>query len=410
MKVVILSKSDGTGGAAIVSYRLMEALREEGVDARMLVAEKTTGSPYVAEAFSHWLRNYKFLRERLSIFCRNGFNRDSLFKIDDGSQGLPLWRHPWVKEADAVLINWVNQGFLSLEGVRRIARQGKKIVWTMHDMWNFTGVCHHAGTCRRFLEECGNCPLLGKKGNSKDLSFKTWWKKRSLYNASSIRFVAVSSWLKNLAVKSSLLSDKDISLIPNAFPLLSYEPSRPLNNPKRYIIFGAARIDDDIKGFPIFKESLKIFREKYPELASETGLLLYGGIKDRSQLEGIALDYEYLGTVNGFENLRKLYDLADVVASTSHYENLPGTLIEGQAFGCAPVSFDRGGQKDIIDHLSTGYLVPWSDNPRQRAEAFADGLAWALQNRPRLLLPMRTSVLSRFSYPAVASAYLTLLQ
>lgn len=410
MKVVILSKSDGTGGAAIVSCRLMEALRAEGVDARILVAEKITDSPYVEVAFSSFLRKYEFLRERISIFCANGFNRSTLFKIDDGAGGLPLWKHPWIKEADAVIINWVNQGFLSLKGVYKIALMGKKIIWTMHDMWNFTGICHHAGECRHFLEECGNCPLLGKNAAPRDLSHKTWIKKSDLYDSVPIHFVAVSSWLKDLAGKSSLLSNQVISLIPNAFPLTKSESELHSESQKRYIIFGAARIDDDIKGFPILKDALKIFKEKYPERARNTALLLYGAVKDRTQLENIAIDCEYEGTVNGFENLRKLYDRGDVVASTSLYENLPGTLIEGQAFGCVPVSFDRGGQRDIIDHLSTGYLVPWSDNPRQRAEAFAVGLAWALQNRPHILLPMRSSVFSRFSYPAVASAYLSLLQ
>ena len=37
MKVVIVNKSDSTGGAAVVSYRLMEALCDAGVDARMHV-------------------------------------------------------------------------------------------------------------------------------------------------------------------------------------------------------------------------------------------------------------------------------------------------------------------------------------------------------------------------------------
>lgn len=410
MKVVILCKSDGTGGAAIVSFRLMEALRGEGVDARMLVAEKTTDSPYVAAAFSPLLRNYKFLRERLSIFCKNGFNRRTLFKIDDGSQGLPLWKHPWIKEADAVIINWVNQGFLSLKGVERLAREGKKIIWTMHDMWNFTGICHHAGKCRNFLDECGDCPLLLSKASTDDLSRKVWKRKKTLYDSANIRFVAVSSWLKSLAEKSSLLKERDISLIPNAFPLHLLNPQPREEDNGHTLIFGAARIDDDIKGFPILKESLKVFKEKYPDLAKSTKLLLYGNIKDREALVDIPLDYEFAGAVQGLEELKNIYERGDVVLSTSLYENLPGTLIEGQAFGCVPVSFDRGGQRDIINHLQTGYLVSWSDDPALRTTSFADGIAWALRNRSRLLLPMRSSVLSRFSYPSVATRYLSLLQ
>lgn len=52
MKIVIVNKSDRTGGAAVVSFRLMEALRGIGVDARMLVVEKLTDSNYVELAGS----------------------------------------------------------------------------------------------------------------------------------------------------------------------------------------------------------------------------------------------------------------------------------------------------------------------------------------------------------------------
>ncbi|MDE6866199.1 MAG: hypothetical protein K2J23_02250, partial [Muribaculaceae bacterium] len=50
MKIAIINKSDSTGGAAVVSLRLMEALRRAGADARMVVMEKRTDSPYVSLA------------------------------------------------------------------------------------------------------------------------------------------------------------------------------------------------------------------------------------------------------------------------------------------------------------------------------------------------------------------------
>lgn len=410
MKVVILSKSDGRGGAAIVSYRLMEALREQGVDARMLVAEKLTDSPYVSLAGSPLSRKWKFLTERLSIFVKNGFDRSTLFKIDTGQSGLPLWRHPLVRQADAVLVGWVNQAFLSLDGVARIAAMGKKIIWTMHDMWNFTGICHHAGTCRHFTQCCGDCPLLRKRASSSDLSRKVWKRKELLYGRYPIDFVAVSSWLENLSRESGLLGTKNVSLIPNPFPIpVSFIRSERPDDEKR-IVFGAARIDDPIKGFPIFCEALKVFSARYPELVRKTSVVLYGGIHDPSLLDNLALKSEYLGEIHGMQALREVYDNADVVVSTSHYENLPGTLVEGQAFGCVPVAFDRGGQRDIISHLQTGYLVEWSDNPAVRAEAVAEGIAWALEHSADLINKMSDSVNSKFSYSAVASRYLALIR
>ena len=90
LKVVIINKSDSTGGAAVVSFRLMNALRTAGVDARMLVAEKLTDSPFVEAAGKPWQLKCSFLAERLKIFLANGLNRKTLFKIDTGSDGVPL--------------------------------------------------------------------------------------------------------------------------------------------------------------------------------------------------------------------------------------------------------------------------------------------------------------------------------
>lgn len=195
MRVVIISRSDQTGGAAVVSHRLMLALRAEGVDARMLVCEKVTDSPFVELAASPRRIRSAFLSERLKVFIANGFDRSTLFKIDTCSDGVPLWKHRLVQEADVICLGWVNQGMLSFEGICSLIDTGKPLVWTMHDMWNMTGICHHAGDCGRFGGRCGECPLLGEKASPTDLSAAVWQKKHDLYNLGAIRFVAVSNWL-----------------------------------------------------------------------------------------------------------------------------------------------------------------------------------------------------------------------
>ena len=101
-KVIFLSRSDLRGGAAIVTYRLMLAMRDIGVDARMLVCEKLRDSPYVDYCSPKWRIQYSFLMERLEVFIRNGLDRSTLFKVDPATEGLPVWKHPWVREADSI--------------------------------------------------------------------------------------------------------------------------------------------------------------------------------------------------------------------------------------------------------------------------------------------------------------------
>lgn len=416
LKVVIINKSDSTGGAAVVSFRLMNALRTAGVDARMLVAEKLTDSPFVEAAGKPWQLKCSFLAERLKIFLANGLNRKTLFKIDTGSDGVPLHKHPAVMEADVICLNWVNQGLLSLKEAERITALGKPVVWTMHDMWNMTGICHHAGYCQKFLGprgECGDCPLLEHKASKNDLSHKVWQHKRNLYDSVNINFVAVSTWLADTARKSSLMHDSDISVIPNAFDTTTISlPTKTAvsdNRDSARIIFGAARIDDPVKNHHTLVEATKILADKYPQEAKRLELVTFGSLKDPDALKGVAIRHTHLGRISP-EEIRDIYESGSVVVSTSEWETLPGTLIEGQAWGCVPVALDHGGQPDIIDHLSTGYLAPWSDNRKENALRIAEGILWGINNRNSVIQIMQHSVIEKFAENTVAEKYIRLFR
>lgn len=410
-KVVFLSRSDLRGGAAIVTYRLMMAMREQGVDARMLVCEKLSDSPYVDYCAPEWRIQYSFLKERLEVFVRNGFDRSTLFKVDPASEGLPVWRHPWVIEADAIFLGWVNQGMVSLKGVEKLSGLGKPLVWTMHDMWNMTGICHHAGDCKGYLKECGDCPFLGKRGRYNDMSHTTWERKKRLYGMTDIRFVSVSSWLAAKASDSALLRDSQVVVIPNPFSILELEPTVRKRKPgdRIRVIFGAARLDDPIKGLPVLKEALRIVKQDYPEVASDIELVTFGAFKNPESGEGFAVPHRHLGMLSGEDAIRKAYEDCDIVVSSSDFETLPGTLVEGQAYGCIPVAIDHGGQRDIIDHMKTGYLADWNDDISVRAGNIAEGLLWACCNAGDIALikRMRQSVVEKFSASEVARRILT---
>ena len=128
MKVAIINRSDRRGGAAMVSYRLMESLREAGIDARMIVMENLSSSPEVISVGAKMSDKIPFLAERLDIFIQNGFRRDTLFQIDTASDGLALSSVPFVREADVICLNWINQGMLSLKELKRLLSLGKPIV------------------------------------------------------------------------------------------------------------------------------------------------------------------------------------------------------------------------------------------------------------------------------------------
>lgn len=379
MKVTIINHSDIVGGASVVSLRLLDALIGQGIDARMIVKRAKGPARSAITAIGGGASDKAtFFGERLRIFMANGFSRARLFKVSTADRGLKVAGHPWVKDADIVVMSWFNQGMMSLDEVRRIGAMGKPIVWTMHDMWPMTGICHHAGDCSNFTTVCGHCPYLGSHGSAHDLSTKIFHHKQNLYDDVPIHFVAVSRWLASRAAESTLLGNRDVEVINNAFPIDSY-PTTPgrtraeLGLPddgSRLAVMCAARLDDTIKDLPSAIDALNLYDGAEPLTA-----VFCGDIRNREVLDALRIPYVWLGNVSDAARLADIYAHASVVMSSSTFETLPTTLIEGMAAGAVPMGFGGDGRDEIIDHLATGYLARRGDTAD-----FASGIRWALES------------------------------
>ena len=64
------------------------------------------------------------------------------------------------KEADIVHLHWINKSLIKIDDILKI---DKPIVWTIRDMWPFTGVCHYSFDCKKFTSKCKQCPQLRSK-------------------------------------------------------------------------------------------------------------------------------------------------------------------------------------------------------------------------------------------------------
>ena len=384
MKVLILNTSERTGGAAVAANRLMNALCKQGVEANMLVRDKQSEDERVISVNHSWFqRRLNFLRfvwERLVIFLCNKLNRKDLFRVSIANTGVNLAAHPLVKEADVIHLHWINKGFLSLKGLRQLIATGKPIVWTMHDMWPATAICHHAWGCEAFIKECGRCPFLSSSC-MKDLANYTF-KQKSFINQSSIQLVTVSSWLKKLAKYSRITSNLSIEVIPNVLDTSRFQPLSkkqirnilrlPLN--KRIILMGAARLDDPLKGFETLCSALSHLNEI--DGHADFLLVLFGGIKaGEGFLANLPIPYIWKGLLQDTQAIAQLYAAADVTIIPSHYETFGQTIIEGMACGCPAVTFDNSGQTDIITHRVDGYLAHYQD-----AKDLAKGIQWVINH------------------------------
>src|SRR5690606_41352063 len=70
------------------------------------------------------------------------------FAFSPAISGINTTNNRLILEADIIHLHWVNFGLLSIDSIGDLLKLGKPVVWTLHDMWPFTGGCHHSGDCR----------------------------------------------------------------------------------------------------------------------------------------------------------------------------------------------------------------------------------------------------------------------
>lgn len=410
MRVLLINTSERTGGAAIAAGRLREALKKNGIKAKLLVRDKKTDEITVVRVDPSWLNIGKFLWERFVIWVNNRFHRENLFAVDIANTGIDITSLPEFQQADVIHLHWINQGFFSIKDIERILQSGKPVVWTMHDMWAFTGICHYAGECTNYRQECHSCPYLYGGGSRKDLSYKVFHKKEKLYTEAPVTFVACSRWLEGVAEESALLKNQIVTNIPNPINTNLFRPTNKkevrskcsLPQDKFLILFGSVKIKEKRKGAKYLAEACKILVDKHPELKDKIGVVVFGQqseyLTKLIPFEVFALDY-----ISKDADIVNIYNAVDMFVIPSLEDNLPNTVMEAMACGVPCVGFNTGGIPEMIDHLHNGYVAEYKSS-----EDFANGMFWILSNPEYSLLSQEAvrKVLTNYSERVIAKKYI----
>jgi glycosyltransferase involved in cell wall biosynthesis len=283
-------------------------------------------------------------------------------------------------DADVVNLHWIGDETMSIADIGRIR---KPVVWTLHDMWAFSGAEHYPdcgpGARWRAGYERGNRPP-GHRGV--DLDRRTWERKARAWRR-SWRLVAPTRWLAECATGSRLMYGWPCTTVPNVLDTRLFSPverdtarrALGLKRDARVVLFGAHQArEDPRKGFDLLRGALAELR-RAAQASAPVSCLAFGQAEAAASAEtGI----QWLGRIDDDARLAWLYSAADVMVVPSRLDNLPQTATEAQACGCPVVAFATGGLPDAVEDRVTGYLARPFD-----VGDLAQGLQWVLSDRER---------------------------
>jgi glycosyltransferase involved in cell wall biosynthesis len=397
---VLLLTTYPHGGAGVACRRLQAALTKINVQANTLFRADFTG-------------RWPFLAERVAFLP---WEKDATVRwaFSPANFGADISKHPAVQKADVIHLHWFNQGFLTPEQLGRLAKSGKPIVWTLHDMWAFTGGCHYNRGCDRYEQQCGQCPYL-RWPSDLDLSAKVWQRKAQFF-PKNMQIVTCSQWLGARARASRLMQDFAVTSIPNPidteqFKLATAEQRKrfrqQLGVPDGVplLLFAAMNIADERKGFKHIEAALQLLKVQQPELDVQVVAI---GKYQQGALDGIPYKVHALGQIADPALMVETYACCDIFVTPALEENLPNTIMESMACGTPVIGFSTGGIPEMIDHEMNGYVVPLRDE-QQLSIAIARALS-----QPKLLLQMRdkarAKVMSNYAEQVVAQQYCALYE
>ena len=350
MNILQINQSDIAGGAAIAGYRLHQGLLDQNINSRLLVGYQKSSNSRIATV----PQNPRIENQIYRFSWRLGFHHVHVVSTFD------IPKHPFYQEADIINFHNLHTGYFNYLAIPTLTAK-KPAVFTLHDMWSFTGHCAYSYGCDRWKIGCGKCPHPEIHPSINMDNTRIEWKlKNWVYNNSNITIVTPSNWLGNLA-KQSMLSQLPIHIIPYGIDTEVYQPldkekcKTVLGIPegKKVLLFGAATLKDSRKGGDLLFSAL----QKLPSsLKAETILMTLGDDSEEISQQ-VGMSTINLGYVSSDRIKAIAYSAADLFVFPTRCDNLPLMLQESMACGTPMVSCKIGGVGDLVRPGITGYLA-----------------------------------------------------
>ena len=233
---------------------------------------------------------------------------------------------------------------------------GKKICWTLHDCWAFTGHCAYFDYvgCDRWKTGCHDCPQKKEYPASilLDHSSENFERKRKLFTGiPNMTIHTVSHWLEE-RVKNSFLKEYPVEVVYNTVNKAVFRPTpsdfrKKHGLEKQILILGVASVWERRKGLEDFV--------KLSELLDDRFRIVLVGLTEQ-QASQMPENILCLPRTNSMEELAEIYTAADVHICAGVEETFGMTVLESLCCG-TPVIVYRGTACEEVVNLYGGTAV-----------------------------------------------------
>lgn len=352
MKILQINSVCGVGSTGRIATDLYKVIEEAGHECVIAYGRGTAPEGIKTIKIGTNFDNYMHVA-KTRIFDKHGFGstkatKEFIKKVEE-------------YDPDVIHLHNIHGYYINTEILfEYLKRANKKVVWTLHDCWAFTGHCSHFDYigCDKWKNGCKKCPQKNEYPSSKiaDASEFNYEKKKELFTSvKDMTIVTPSKWLAGL-VKESFLGKYEVIVINNGIDLDVFKPTESDFREKyglqdKKIILGVASVWTERKG-------VNTFIELSEKLDDNFKIILVGVNKKQKSM----LPKNVIGITrtNNVKELAEIYTVADVFVNPTLEEVMGLTNVEALACGIQVITFDSGGSVECIDE-SSGKIVTKGD-------------------------------------------------
>ena len=252
---------------------------------------------------------------------------------------------------DIIHLHNIHGSYINIELLFNYIRNNKKkVIWTFHDCWAFTGHCAYFTyiNCNKWQKECNNCLQIREHQNMYLIDNSKWnyKKKKELFTNLNITIVTPSEWLASL-VKKSFLKDYNVKVINNGINTNIFKPTpsdfrEKYNIKEKKIILGVASGWAKSKGLNDFIKLSEILDDNY-------AIVIVG--VSQTQIDTLPEKFICINKTENQTQLAEIYTAADILFNPTYEDNYPTVNLESIACGTPVLTYDTGGSIEFVKFI-----------------------------------------------------------